>query len=283
MRGALNLEAPGTVRVPVGPICVELRSADDSVLRWARELAAVASTASAQGTLLSLHVSVSGEVLDGPVAPTLRTTGATTELAYHGLRAIVTSTGAQATLSFAGAQVLGLANVARGQRRLANLLRLVSETVLRPTPIALHGAGIIHESNAYAFVGPRGVGKTTLARRFEASARLGDDHLWALPDRDGYALWRTPFAGREGTVSRAVSSPLRAVAILTQGRVTSARRLSVSEALARLLPAVVLPWAEAAFTKLALERVATLVESVPVIALELERLGPAVAAVESCL
>jgi hypothetical protein len=269
--------------VPVGPLNVEVLSTDGAVLRWATGLAAGAWSALPSRAVFPLTVDVTSSVISGPTAPSLRCTAAGTELAYHGLRATVTPTGATATLSVAGAMSLGAADVTRGQRRLANLLRLVSETVLTPTPIALHGAGLVEEKRGYAFVGPRGVGKTTLSQRFEASARLGDDHLWVLPDGDHYRLWRTPFAGREGTVSLAVSAPLRAIALMSQGPVTSARRLSAAETFTRLLPAVVLPWADAAFTKGALDRIAALVESTPVVALELTLQGPAIAAVESCL
>lgn len=269
--------------VPVGPLRVEIRSTDGAVLRWAAGLAAGASTGTSARDAFTLTVSVTSNVISGPTSPALRATAARTELAYHGLRAFVTPTGATATLSVAGTVAPGAADVARGQRRLANLLRLVSETVLTPTPIAFHGAGVAQDEGGYAFVGPRGVGKTTLSQRFEAAARLGDDHLWALPDGDHYRLWRTPFAGREGTVSLAVSAPLRAIALMSQGTATSARRLSSAEAFTRLLPSVVLPWADAAFTKGALDRIAALVESTPVVALELTLQGPAIAAVESCL
>ncbi|MBT9560498.1 MAG: hypothetical protein IV100_31025 [Myxococcales bacterium] len=283
MRGALTVTAPDTVAVPVGPLCVELRSADSDVLHWATGLRAGARATSPDHADFPLTVTVTSKVLSGPTAPTLRVTKAGTELAYHGLRALVTPTGATALLSVAGAHVLGAADVARGQRRLANLLRLVSETVVTPTPIALHGAGIALGDRGYAFVGPRGAGKTTLSRRFDVSTRLGDDHLWVLPERDGYRLWRTPFAGREGTVSLAESAPLRAIAVMAQGRATSARRLSATDAFTRLLPAIVLPWADAAFTAGALDRIATLVQSIPIVALELTLQGPAIAAVESCL
>jgi hypothetical protein len=150
-------------------------------------------------------------------------------------------------------------------KRVSHLLRFVVQidATLRGGRF-LHAAALVRAGVAGLFVGPSGIGKTTLARKVPAAGRLADDATVIIPD-DGPRLvaWRSPFAGREGLPAGAREVPVAAVFLLHQAREQALARVSPSEAFAALVPHVTplrAPWAPGN----PLEPLAGLVERVPV-------------------
>ncbi len=241
----------------VGPLALSLNSADPELREWGAELCSGSSGVPLRSTEVTIQLT--HEALHGPPAPELTST----ELAYHGWRARRTAGGYFATLSVAGDPER------RGPRRLATLLRVVAEAELGDIALAFHGAALVRDGGAWLFPGPRGAGKTTLARELPAATRLGDDHALVVRHAGGWTVHPTPFPGREGLRSEAAAAPLRAVALLGQATVSEATRVTPAEAVSRLIPLVVRAGRD---HQRALDLVAQLCDEVPVLSLS-RRLG----------
>jgi hypothetical protein len=112
--------------------------------------------------------------------------------------------------------------------------------------LAVHAAALTGEDGAHLFVGPSGVGKTTLASRLPAERRLADDvAILVRSGEGGFVVERSPFPGREET--RAAGNPTRLAGIhlLEQADHAHRERLSLAEALRGLLPQIAMlriPW-----------------------------------------
>ncbi|MFT5609519.1 MAG: hypothetical protein ACI9WC_000206 [Arenicella sp.] len=109
--------------------------------------------------------------------------------------------------------------------------------------VILHSAGLVHDEQAYIFVGRSNAGKTTLTRKaYKYGAKvLSDDINMVLPcsNKSGFNAHAVPFSGEFGRTLEHANSresyPLAALVLLEQGellRVTTAER---SDAVAKLL------------------------------------------------
>ena len=264
--------------IELGPVTVTVDSPSTRILTWSQ--AVERRGAREETTPLMLSIDVTDEVLQGPPTPESSVDNRLIRLAYHGWRAELSPSErrAHATLSLAGDAER------RGPRRLQSLLRVLAQTMLLPRGLGLHAAGLTKNGQGYAFIGPRGAGKTTLARAVPPASRLGDDYVIAAQNDAGH--WRlhpTPFSGREGLAAEASAAPLRAIAVLRQATETRAIRLSPSEAAARLVPSVVHAGQDRASQEAALACIDALVHAVPVVELALTLGGPAIDAVEAAL
>lgn len=114
--------------------------------------------------------------------------------------------------------------------------------------LVLHAAGVVCEGRGLAFVGCSGMGKSTQAGLWEqwrGAAILNEDRPAVTLGKTGPELHGTPWSG-SSSKRLAQSVPLTALVLLDQAPVNSARLLTSSEAIPRLLPRMFLPyWSEA--------------------------------------
>jgi len=98
----------------------------------------------------------------------------------------------------------------------------------------MHAAGVTWEGDGFVFTGHTRAGKTTLSRGFPTAAVLGDDLVAVREQREGFALYGTPWPGREGGTVSYGGAPLRAVFNLHPGSESGLHRQSSAQALAEL-------------------------------------------------
>ena len=100
---------------------------------------------------------------------------------------------------------------------------------IRPDAYLIHGCGIVSDGRGYLFVGPSGVGKTTIATLAGGSKVLNDEPVLVGQNSSGFYLSGTPFDGgvsnRSPTVER-----LSAVFSLKQAHKVALRKLGGAEA-----------------------------------------------------
>lgn len=123
-----------------------------------------------------------------------------------------------------------------------NFLRVyAAHQVLHEGGVILHSAGLVFDERAYVFVGRSGAGKTTLSRKahHDGVRVLSDDINLLLPGESGYSAFSVPFTGEFGrTVNQPATRdayPVAGVVLLSRGDRLATRRVSMSEAVARLL------------------------------------------------
>lgn len=114
----------------------------------------------------------------------------------------------------------------------------------------VHGTGVAAtEDRGVIFAGRSGAGKTTLARLLQQTPQtrtwtlLSDDRVVVrrASSGDAYRVFGTPWAG-EAQIAANASAPLRGIAFLEHGTDDRMAPLSASEAAARLLPVLSVPW-----------------------------------------
>ncbi len=99
----------------------------------------------------------------------------------------------------------------------------------------LHAAGVVWEGDGFVFSGHTRSGKTTLSRDFPAACILGDDLVAVRKRREGFALFGTPWPGREGGTVAYGGVGLLAALNLHPARESGMRRQPRGEALAELM------------------------------------------------
>jgi hypothetical protein len=118
----------------------------------------------------------------------------------------------------------------------------------REAGLVLHAAGVVTKGMGIAFIGRSGMGKSTQAalwERWRGAAVLNDDRPAVTLEPGGALLHGTPWSG-SSSKRLALSVPLAAVVLLDQAPVNSARLLTCSEAIPRLLPRIFMPyWSDA--------------------------------------
>jgi len=113
--------------------------------------------------------------------------------------------------------------------------------------LLVHAGAAVHGARAVVFAGVSGAGKSTLSRILAAAGFtiLSDDRVVLRTDADPVTAWGTPWPG-EGEHARNAGAPAAALLLLEHAPSCELRPLPRREALARLLPALSLPWHEAA-------------------------------------
>jgi hypothetical protein len=98
-----------------------------------------------------------------------------------------------------------------------------------PESYLIHGCGIASGGRGYLFVGPSGIGKTTVATLAQERRVLNDEAVLVGRNGSGLYVAGTPFDG--GAQSRCPAvEPLSAVFLLKQDKEVSLRKLSGAEA-----------------------------------------------------
>ena len=102
----------------------------------------------------------------------------------------------------------------------------------------LHAAHIRYNGEAILFTAPSGTGKSTQAHLWETrrDAEIINEDRALIFCRDGQYYAAGCWAMGSGTVCRNVTSPIRAIVLLGQGRENTVRALPAYEIFRRLLP-----------------------------------------------
>ncbi len=102
--------------------------------------------------------------------------------------------------------------------------------------VLVHASAVRHSGIGYVFAGRSGAGKTTVARLLADRAEVLSDELVAirrLPE--GWSVFGTPFWGDFARAGVNLSAPVRAVYLLSHGRVHCVEQMTKRDALKGLL------------------------------------------------
>lgn len=141
----------------------------------------------------------------------------------------------------------------------------------RRAGLLAHGCAFVMPSGRAALcLGVSGAGKSTLARMMHSvpGVRVLNDDRIVLADRgDGMRAWSTPWPGRAG-VAEPGNAPLGAIAIIGRGPNPLLRRLSSRATTAALLQTLAVPVWNTEDAGCALDRIATVQQSIPIVQIE---------------
>jgi len=156
---------------------------------------------------------------------------------------------------------------------------LLMYLLLRCRGLIVHAAGLAAGGRGILFPGQSGAGKSTISRLLRdrpGFLGLSDDRIIVRRTGDGFRVFGTPWPGTGGiAVSAAV--PLDRILFLRHAPDNAIRPLTPREALARLLPALSIPWYDAQAVPGALDLAGELLQGVPAAELSF-RPDPAVGA-----
>lgn len=127
-----------------------------------------------------------------------------------------------------------------------NVLRFVTARLAASSGgLAVHGAGLVLDGDAFLFLGPSGSGKSTAMSLVAGATSLGDDFALILPGGDGLVAPAQPFDNSETVESRPTSGefPLRGILRLSHADRTRVETPSTLAAVSSLLGCAAFPWA----------------------------------------
>lgn len=147
---------------------------------------------------------------------------------------------------------------------LGNLLRMIPlrSILLRSGVLFLHASQIAVGGTGILFTAPSGTGKTTQARlwkQFRGARIVCNDRTLT----DGTRTYGFPMDGSEPVISGEICA-LGAVTLLEQAPENTVRRLRPREALVRLMPQMVMDTWDPEARAQTMQRILTLLETVPV-------------------
>ncbi len=132
--------------------------------------------------------------------------------------------------------------------------------------LILHASGIAVDGKGYAFVGPSGVGKSTLAGRLSQRAGvtvLGEDQL--ILRRMGNCFWLFGTPWHENSSMRApIGVPLEKIFLLDKKDEDTLSEATPMQGVTRLLQTAFIPYYRAELIQTFLERLDTLAAEVPI-------------------
>jgi hypothetical protein len=131
----------------------------------------------------------------------------------------------------------------------------------------IHSAGIGHQGKGFMCSGVSTAGKTTISRLLVdhgAFEILTDDRvILSCSGEDGVLMHGTPWTG-EGQYATSGVAPLAAMFFLKKDKDVRVERLSVADAVARMLPVTSVPWFDAELMDLTLSSLDKVAARVPV-------------------
>jgi hypothetical protein len=136
---------------------------------------------------------------------------------------------------------------------------------LGPRGILVHAAGAVRGGRGILLAGVSGAGKTTISRLLHAHGGFGilsDDRIVVTREEPGFSLHGTPWPG-EGGFALDEAAPLAACVLLRKGSENVLRRITATQALHGLLPAVSVLWPEPVPAQQALSVIQLLTAGVP--------------------
>lgn len=110
--------------------------------------------------------------------------------------------------------------------------------------LIVHAAGLVRDGKGVALAGISGAGKSTITRlasRWAGASLLSDDRVILRVAGDEVRIHGTPWPGEAG-VADSRHAPARALLFLEKGTENAIRSTAPRETLARLLPAISVPW-----------------------------------------
>lgn len=123
----------------------------------------------------------------------------------------------------------------------AALKTLYATLLTEQQGVLLHGAGLLVDNFAYAFIGPSGAGKSTLCERSATHTILNDELVAARIQNGRAILFATPFSGTHEAVRDNRSAPWQNGYLLRKGLRERVEPCSSATAFGALIPCVVLP------------------------------------------
>ena len=141
------------------------------------------------------------------------------------------------------------------------------------TLLLQHQGLLLHASlidKGIAFAGPSGAGKSTQAAlwaQYAGAEILNGDRAALRRTEEGWFAYGSPYAGTSGIYRRGCT-PLKAIVVPGKGTENSLRRLSSTEAFARIYPEISVQRWDREFTKKAADLCICLLEEIPVYYLE---------------
>lgn len=158
----------------------------------------------------------------------------------------------------------GMLTCQRASLSVDAFLRVCFSTILvADGGLLLHASSIASGTNGFAFCGPSGAGKTTVARLADGRTVLTDETTIVRPENGGFRVWGSPFPGELGIRGPNRSVPLKGVFGLAQDIQTRLEPLSTAAGIGEVLQNVMLFGHDTDLGGLALETACSLVRSVP--------------------
>jgi hypothetical protein len=110
--------------------------------------------------------------------------------------------------------------------------RIFSHIVSSKNDLVFHASAIQIDNHAFLFVGPSGIGKTTISKRIINNhinaSFINDDKPVVLVKENVVYAYGTPWAGQEGLASN-VFLPVKAIYFLSQGELPMVKSMSDTE------------------------------------------------------
>ena len=123
-------------------------------------------------------------------------------------------------------------------------LVLLTHVLAQRSGVIVHAGGIGLQGKGMVFPGRSGSGKSTLLRQLDGRddvVVLSDDRVILRSINGAVHVFGTPWLG-DAQICENTSVPLDSMLFIRQGKEHAIRKISVSEAAERLLPAVSVPW-----------------------------------------
>ena len=110
--------------------------------------------------------------------------------------------------------------------------------------VLVHAAGWHMNDSGWMFAGKSGAGKSTISNLIveqTGATFLSDDRIVVRKIGSDFLMYGTPWPGDAGyAVNESV--PLKGIFFLSKGAQNDIKRLTISDAIARLMPVVSIPW-----------------------------------------
>jgi len=110
--------------------------------------------------------------------------------------------------------------------------------------VLVHAAGWHMNDSGWMFAGKSGAGKSTISNLIveqTGATFLSDDRIVVRKIGSDFLMYGTPWPGDAGyAVNKSV--PLKGLFFLSKGAQNDIKRLTISDAIARLMPVVSIPW-----------------------------------------